>query len=209
MIVNQMISRGIKLHQLLLIQPPTKTTYFSGDVFDTSGMVIQSIYTNDAHKEIIDYQITPSIIEETTVEMLVQYSETGRTRSLIIPITVLKVVDAPTQNGICEYTGSTLTPTWDNYDSSKLEMGGTTSAIEVGTYVATFTPKDGYVWKDGSGSEVKEVEWRIVASLADTLVDFEYTDNGDGTATITAWKHTLNGEDSTIMRVPDDSRIIL
>ena len=42
-----------------------------------------------------------------------------------------------------------------------------------------------------------------------TLVDFEYIDNGDGTATITAWKHTLNGVDSTIMRVPDDSRIIL
>ena len=42
-----------------------------------------------------------------------------------------------------------------------------------------------------------------------SLVDFEYIDNGDGTVTITAWKHTLNGVDSTIMRVPDDSRIIL
>lgn len=45
--------------------------------------------------------------------------------------------------------------------------------------------------------------------LPEVLVDFEYTDNGDGTATITAWKHTLNGEDSTIMHVPDDARIIL
>lgn len=42
-----------------------------------------------------------------------------------------------------------------------------------------------------------------------SLVDFEYIDNGDGTVTITAWKHTLNGVDSTIMRVPDDARIIL
>lgn len=41
------------------------------------------------------------------------------------------------------------------------------------------------------------------------LIDFEYIDNGDGTVTITAWKHTLNGEDSTIMHVPDDARIIL
>ena len=209
MIVNQMIGRGIKLHQLLLIQSPTKTTYFSGDTFDTSGLVIQSIYTNNAYKEITDYQITPSIIEEATTEMLVQYSETGRTRSLTIPIIVIKAVDVPAQNGICKYTGSPLAPTWDNYDSSKLEIGGTTSAVEVGTYVTTFTPKDGYVWRDNSGSETREVEWAIVVSLSDTLIDFEYTDNGDGTATITAWKHTLNGVDSTIMRVPDDSRIIL
>ena len=41
------------------------------------------------------------------------------------------------------------------------------------------------------------------------LIDFEYIDNGDGTVTITAWKHTLNGVASTIMRVPDDARIIL
>ena len=41
------------------------------------------------------------------------------------------------------------------------------------------------------------------------LIDFEYIDNGDGTATIIAWKHTLNGVDSTIMHVPDDNRIIL
>ena len=40
------------------------------------------------------------------------------------------------------------------------------------------------------------------------LIDFEYIDNGDGTVTITAWKHTLNGIDSTIMHVPDDARII-
>ena len=42
-----------------------------------------------------------------------------------------------------------------------------------------------------------------------SLVDFEYIDNGDGTATITAWKGTLNGVASTELVVPNDPRIIL
>lgn len=41
------------------------------------------------------------------------------------------------------------------------------------------------------------------------LVDFDYTDNGDGTYTLTAWKGTLNGVASTELVVPDDEHIIL
>ena len=42
-----------------------------------------------------------------------------------------------------------------------------------------------------------------------TLIDFEYTDNQDGTYTITAWKGTLNGKPSTEMIVPNNSQIII
>lgn len=41
------------------------------------------------------------------------------------------------------------------------------------------------------------------------LVDFEYTDNGNGTYTITGWKGTYNGTASTICVIPDDYRVIL
>lgn len=41
------------------------------------------------------------------------------------------------------------------------------------------------------------------------LVDFEYTDNGNDTYTLTAWKGTYNGSASTKLIIPDDSRIIL
>ena len=44
--------------------------------------------------------------------------------------------------------------------------------------------------------------------MADTLKDFYYTENLDGTFTIEDWKGTLNGEPSTKMIVPDDDRII-
>ena len=41
------------------------------------------------------------------------------------------------------------------------------------------------------------------------LIDFEYTDNGNGTYTITGWKGTKNGEASTEMVIPNNSKIIL
>lgn len=41
------------------------------------------------------------------------------------------------------------------------------------------------------------------------LQDFEYTDNGDGTYTLTAWKGTLNGESSTKMVTPDNEKVIV
>lgn len=39
------------------------------------------------------------------------------------------------------------------------------------------------------------------------LVDFDYTDNGDGTYTITGWKGTYNGEASTEIIIPNNGLI--
>lgn len=41
------------------------------------------------------------------------------------------------------------------------------------------------------------------------LQDFEYTDNGNGTYTITAWKGTCNGAASTDCILPDSHRVII
>lgn len=77
------------------------------------------------------------------------------TYSGITPISAV-----PSVSGTLTYTGSVLTPTWKNYDSSQLTIGGTTSGTNAGTYTATFTPKDGYCWSDGS-TTAKSVSWTI------------------------------------------------
>lgn len=41
------------------------------------------------------------------------------------------------------------------------------------------------------------------------LVDFNYTDNGDGTYSLNSWKGTLNGENSTEIIIPNNSKIKL
>ncbi len=65
-----------------------------------------------------------------------------------------------TQKGTLTYNGKEQTPKWNNYDPDKMTIGGTTSAISRGDYIATFTPKPGYTWSDGT-AWVKEVKWKI------------------------------------------------
>ena len=66
----------------------------------------------------------------------------------------------PTQSDSLTYTGSAQSPTWNNYDSGKMTLGGTTSGTNAGSYNATFTPKTNYKWADGS-TGAKTVAWSI------------------------------------------------
>lgn len=66
----------------------------------------------------------------------------------------------PTQSNSLTYTGSAQSPTWNNYDSGKMTLGGTTSGTNAGSYNATFTPKTNYKWADGS-TGAKTIAWSI------------------------------------------------
>ena len=66
----------------------------------------------------------------------------------------------PTQAGILTYTGAAQSPSWNGYDTEKLTIGGTTSGTNAGSYAATFTPKEGYEWADGTKT-AKRVTWTI------------------------------------------------
>ena len=70
----------------------------------------------------------------------------------------------PVQKGYLVYTGSEQSPDWSGYDSAKLTIGGTTSGVDVGSYTATFTPKNGYSWPDGTADTVN-VTWKIMKGV--------------------------------------------
>ena len=70
----------------------------------------------------------------------------------------------PTQSNSLTYTGSAQSPTWNNYDSGKMTLGGTTSGTNAGSYNATFTPKTNYKWADGS-TGAKTVAWSIAKAV--------------------------------------------
>lgn len=48
-----------------------------------------------------------------------------------------------------------------------------------------------------------------IGEFEDNLIDFNYMNNGDGTYTLTGWKGTLNGVESTKLIVPDSNKIIV
>lgn len=70
------------------------------------------------------------------------------------------IQNVPTPKETLNYTGSEISPRWNNYDPAKLTIGGTTSAINEGDYYATFTPTINYKWGDET-TTAKEVMWSI------------------------------------------------
>ena len=71
-----------------------------------------------------------------------------------------KTVQLPAQSGSLTYTGSAQSPTWDNYSAVELDMGGTTSGTNAGSYQATFTPTSNFQWSDGTYG-AKSAAWSI------------------------------------------------
>lgn len=69
-------------------------------------------------------------------------------------------IDVPTVSGTLTYTGEAQSPTWSGYDEEEMTIGGETSGTNAGTYTATFTPKAGYKWSDGTNT-AKSVRWSI------------------------------------------------
>ena len=78
------------------------------------------------------------------------------------------IPDVPSQNNTLAYTGSSQSPTWSGYDSSKMSISGTTSGVNAGTYYVSFTPLSNYQWSDGSVN-AKSVAWTIYKATAVTV----------------------------------------
>lgn len=69
-------------------------------------------------------------------------------------------ISVPTQSGSLTYTGSAQSPQWNNYDSSKMTLGGTVSGTDAGSYNASFTPTSNYQFPGGV-TDAKSVLWSI------------------------------------------------
>ena len=59
------------------------------------------------------------------------------------------------------YNGSSRSPSWNNYDSTKLTISGDTSATNQGTYTVGFTPKKGYVWASTLDRRIVYKTWTL------------------------------------------------
>lgn len=72
----------------------------------------------------------------------------------------ITIANIPSQSGSLTYNGAVQYPSWSNYNTAYMTIGGTTSGTNAGAYSATFTPKDDYRWSDGT-TAAKTVRWSI------------------------------------------------
>lgn len=97
-----------------------------------------------------------SFFPETT-DGGINTSTTQRDTGVANRITISNI---PSQSGSLTYTGSSQSPTWSNYNTTYMTIGGTTSGTNAGSYNASFTPKTDYRWSDGT-TTAKTVSWSI------------------------------------------------
>lgn len=71
-----------------------------------------------------------------------------------------KLATKPTVKTNPTYSGSAQSPTWNNYNTTYMTIGGTTSATNAGSYTATFTLGSNYAWTDGT-TAVASVGWTM------------------------------------------------
>lgn len=88
------------------------------------------------------------------------YTAASASLSVVVQFAIIIPV-VPTQSGSLTYKPYTLqTVSWNNYDPDQLTIGGSVKGTNAGTYTATFTPKPGYQWWDGT-TETKNATWTI------------------------------------------------
>lgn len=192
-----------KLVSIAVTTPPTKTAYRYGEAFSAVGMVVTATYTDGNSAAVTGYTTSPaSFTSLGDQSVTVKYTENGVSVAVTTPVTVSRAVisTVPSQSGSLTYTGSALSPSWNNYNSAQLTLGGTTSATNAGTYTATFTPTSNYEWSDGT-TTAKSVSWTIgkaagSLSISPTSLTLN-TSNPTGKITVTrAGNGTITAESS-------------
>lgn len=160
---EQAITVVHRLTKIEITAQPTKKVYEYGDSFQSAGMVVKATYSDGATANVTGYSCSPTVLSTVgTQTITVSYTENGVTKTATTSVTVnRKTISAvPSQSGTLTYNGGSQSPTWNNYSTTQLTIGGTTSGTNAGSYTATFTPKSNYRWSDGSTTP-KSVSWSI------------------------------------------------
>lgn len=183
---------GIKLASIAIITPPDKTQYRPGQTFNPAGMTVRATYSNGATAVATGWTYSPSgALAEGTESVTILYTEGGVTAQAQQAVTVQKAnITVPTQSGSLTYNGGPQSPTWSNYDTAEMTIGGVTSGTNAGSYNAQFSLKDtvGTQWADGTTGD-KTVAWSIQKaagslSLSPTSMTLD-ADNPSKTITVT------------------------
>lgn len=183
---------GIKLASIAIITPPDKTQYRPGQTFNPTGMTVRATYSNGATAVATGWTYSPSgALAEGTESVTILYTEGGVTAQAQQAVTVQKAnITVPTQSGSLTYNGGPQSPTWNNYDTAEMTIGGVTLGTNAGSYNAQFSLKDtvGTQWADGTTGD-KTVAWSIQKaagslSLSPTSMTLD-ADNPSKTITVT------------------------
>lgn len=110
------------LESISVLSDPAKTSYYTDEAFDPSGMTVCAFYNNGLSEEINDYSV--SSIPDTTGMQMLEISYGGKSTYITITVSKrtlksIKIANAPTKTKYnpgesFDKTGMTVNATYDN-----------------------------------------------------------------------------------------------
>ena len=77
---------------------PTKTSYFTGETFNSAGMVVTATMADGSKKTVTGYTCSPTTMAANTTAVTVSYSEGGVTKTTTTPVTVTSISNTLASN---------------------------------------------------------------------------------------------------------------
>lgn len=189
------------LESIEVTTPPTKTNYNYLESFDPTGMVVTAHFSDGSTAQAAGYTYSStafSTLGSQQITIGYTYEDVSKETTLSVTVSAISV-PIPTQKNTPTYDGTSKTPEWNNYDSTKMEMTGDTSGLNAKTnYTVTFTLAYGYVFPDGTNEAV--VTWTINRAVIDAVPEQTDIPAADGTVKSPSW----SGYDPTKMTIGGD-----
>ncbi|MCD8215240.1 MAG: bacterial Ig-like domain-containing protein, partial [Clostridiales bacterium] len=145
----------IALKSIAVTTPPAKTSYYAGETFNSSGMVVTGYFNDGSSSEITDYSISNSILTSGTTLVYITYDGLYATTAITVldkTITGIEIATQPTKTSYVAgqtfdssgmvvnavYSdGSTAEVTSYSISPSTLSVNDTNVLVTYGNYFAS------------------------------------------------------------------------
>ena len=95
---TQAITVSNYLSSIAVTHAPTKTSYFTGETFNSAGMVVTATMADGSKKAVTGYTCSPTTMAANTTAVTVSYSEGGVTKTTTTPVTVTSISNTLASN---------------------------------------------------------------------------------------------------------------
>ena len=129
-------SDTVDLLNITVTTLPTRTSYLSGDSFDTTGMVVKAIYSDGSLVPITDYTYSPTTLTgEGEQTVTISYTKQGvtKTAAITVNVTVIKSNFADNEWSviIAACQSNAIPSTWAVGDNKTMTINGTDYQIDI------------------------------------------------------------------------------
>lgn len=131
---TQAITVSNYLSSITVTHAPTKTSYFTGETFNSAGMVVTATMADGSKKTVTGYTCSPTTMAANTTAVTVSYSEGGVTKTTTTPVTVTSI-----SNTLASNSWATIRAVSDAGKGSNYWSVGDAKGITINGKVGTTT----------------------------------------------------------------------